>query len=97
MSDPTFSMIDDRTGETKDATVKDVSDYQAKGYRVADPAAYHAARNAAVDPTPEPEPAPGEDAMRAKVTTDAAELAAAQEPDAKPLPADKKTPKQTVA
>lgn len=97
MSDPTFSVIDDRTGAVEDATLQDLPEYQAKGYRIVHPAAYGAARFVAADPAPEPNPAPGEEPMRQRGEADAQSFAEETYPDAKAAPADKRPPKRTVA
>lgn len=85
----TFSMIDDRSGKTADATIDTFADYQAKGYRVADAATYQAAQFEAATPMTPTDPAPGEVAMRELGVADAAEIAAEQNPEAKPQAADK--------
>lgn len=87
----TFQIVDDRTGETKDATIEKFADYQVQGYRIADVGAYESARFEAAQPPPAPIPNAGEQSMFAQGNQDAALMAGRQYPDAKPEGDDAKT------
>ncbi len=89
MPDAKFAVVRDQDGDAKDASMKDFSDLQAQGYRVADVSAYHAAMDANAEPHPAHRSAPGEAAMAEQGSADASDAAAAQNPAAKPAAADK--------
>lgn len=85
----TFAVVRDQDGDRKEATLADIGDLQAQGYRIADVAGYAAALNEGAEPAPPPELSPAEAAMAERTAADASATAAEHYPEAKPAAADK--------
>lgn len=78
-----IALVNDQSGDEKDANVKDVADLQLQGYRIVDVGAYNAAVAAGeVD-------AADESPMAEQSKADASEAAKRDYPEAKPAAVDK--------